>query len=109
MYKNEVNKVETLLGQALSFVCVADDSTNLASPKTTPADKKVVCYFTSWSQGRKSPYNFTPDNMDAFACTHIIYAFATFGQNYNLAPSDPEADINKSELLEIESLKRGIS
>lgn len=69
-----------------------------ADPKATSGDKKVVCYLTSWSKGRKSPYNFTPDKMDPFICTHIIYAFASFGKDYNIAPSDPEADITNRKL-----------
>ncbi|KAL5018496.1 hypothetical protein ScPMuIL_004218 [Solemya velum] len=36
-----------------------------------------VCYFTSWSRSRPGNARFTPDNVDPFMCTHIIYCFAS--------------------------------
>jgi hypothetical protein len=37
---------------------------------------KKVCYVTNWSQYRKYPAQFVPENVDPFLCTHLIYAFA---------------------------------
>ncbi len=34
-------------------------------------EKRVVCYYASWSHLR-----FPPENIDPFLCTHIIFAFA---------------------------------
>ena len=40
------------------------------------SNKKVVCYYTNWSQYRQRPASFFPEDVDPFMCTHIIYAFA---------------------------------
>lgn len=37
---------------------------------------KKICYVTNWSQYRPKPAQFTPENVDPFLCTHLIYAFA---------------------------------
>jgi len=34
-----------------------------------------VCYVTSWSQYRPGQARFTPDKIDPFLCTHVIYSF----------------------------------
>lgn len=34
-----------------------------------------VCYCTNWSQYRPAHARFTPSNIDATLCTHILYAF----------------------------------
>ncbi|XP_017306651.1 chitinase, acidic.1 [Ictalurus punctatus] len=45
---------------------------------------KLVCYFSNWSQYRPASGRFTPDNVDPFLCTHVIYALATIGPDYRL-------------------------
>ncbi|KAM3840533.1 acidic mammalian chitinase-like [Vipera latastei] len=42
---------------------------------------KLVCYVTNWAQYRQEPAKFTPDNIDPFLCTHVIYAFAGLDNN----------------------------
>nr|CAD7445392.1 unnamed protein product [Timema bartmani] len=56
---------------------------------------QVFCYMTSWSQKRPGAGKFTPDNIDATLCTHVIYAFATL-KDHKLAPGD-EKDIDMYE------------
>lgn len=51
------------------------------SPRLTTVenanDKKVICYYTSWSSKRMSFGKFLPEDIDGELCTHIVYAFAT--------------------------------
>ncbi|KAM6456735.1 acidic mammalian chitinase-like [Liasis olivaceus] len=42
---------------------------------------KLVCYVTNWDQYRAGPAKFTPDNIDPFLCTHLIFAFAGMDNN----------------------------
>ncbi|XP_048205920.1 chitinase-3-like protein 2 [Perognathus longimembris pacificus] len=42
---------------------------------------KLVCYFTNWSQERQEPGKFTPEDIDPFLCSHLIYAFAGISNN----------------------------
>lgn len=48
---------------------------------------QVFCYMTSWSQKRPGAGKFTPEDVDASLCTHIVYAFATL-KNHKLAEAD---------------------
>lgn len=46
--------------------------------KKTKADdggKKIVCYYTNWSQYRPKIGKFVPEDIPADLCTHIIFAF----------------------------------
>ncbi|XP_003220424.1 acidic mammalian chitinase [Anolis carolinensis] len=42
---------------------------------------KLVCYVTNWDQYRAEPAKFTPENIDPFLCTHVIFAFAGMNNN----------------------------
>ncbi|XP_006025096.1 acidic mammalian chitinase-like isoform X1 [Alligator sinensis] len=37
---------------------------------------KLVCYFNNWSQFRPEAAKYTPEDVDPFLCTHLIYSFA---------------------------------
>ncbi|KAG7494223.1 hypothetical protein JOB18_026402 [Solea senegalensis] len=43
---------------------------------------KLVCHMTNWAQYRPHASKFTPDNIDPFLCTHVIYALVTIN-NFN--------------------------
>ncbi|CAL8274276.1 unnamed protein product [Boreogadus saida] len=51
----------------------------------------MVCYFTNWSQYKPK---YTPQNIDPFLCTHLIYAFSIINNKNELVgtlaqPSSP--------------------
>lgn len=50
---------------------------------------KVICYYTSWSVKRPGAGRFEPENLDPFLCTHVIYAFASMNEQFQLTPADP--------------------
>lgn len=48
---------------------------------------------TNWAQYRPNAGRFTPDNVDPFLCTHIIYSLATinsFNQLTSIEWNDKE-------------------
>ncbi|XP_056256554.1 chitinase-3-like protein 1 [Seriola aureovittata] len=45
---------------------------------------QMVCYFTNWSQYRPGTGKFTPQNVDPFMCTHLIYAFSIINNKNEL-------------------------
>ena len=49
-------------------------------------DKKIVCYFGSWSVSRIG-FDIVKD-IDPNICTHIIYAFVSFDENGILTEKD---------------------
>ena len=42
---------------------------------------KVFCYYTNWSYKRPGMGKFTPEDIDANLCTHIVFAFASIEDN----------------------------
>ena len=49
---------------------------------------RVFCYFTNWSYKRPGMGQFTPEDIDASLCTHIVFAFATIKDNKLSASED---------------------
>lgn len=44
-------------------------------------NKRVVCYFASWSWYRYGEGKFAPEYIDRHLCTHVVYAFASLDPN----------------------------
>ncbi|XP_076012655.1 acidic mammalian chitinase-like [Genypterus blacodes] len=47
---------------------------------------KLVCHMTNWAQYRPANGKFTPDNIDPFLCTHVVYTLATINSYNQITP-----------------------
>jgi GH18 family chitinase len=57
---------------------------------------RVVCYLESWAAHRREPMKFFTKEFDPFACTHLIYAYASLDpHSLKIVPQDEEFDIVK--------------
>ena len=61
-------------------------------------DRKVVCYYANWAVYRQGDAKFTPQNINPYLCTHLIYAFGGLGKDDTLVPFDEYQDIEKGEI-----------
>lgn len=55
------------------FNQLSGTSGNSGSIKDDGNGKKLVCYYTNWSQYRPKEGRFVPEDIDPFLCTHLIY------------------------------------
>ena len=60
--------------------------------------KRIVCYYTNWSVYRQGLAKYQPANINPHLCTHLIYAFGTFNDDFQLEPADKYQDIEKGEV-----------
>lgn len=45
------------------------------------SSKRIVCYYTNWSQYRLEGGKYFPEDLDPKLCTHVIFAFAKLTGN----------------------------
>ncbi|KAG8037375.1 hypothetical protein G9C98_005585 [Cotesia typhae] len=69
------------------------------------AEKKVICYYTNWSIYRPGTAKFSPENINPYLCTHLIYAFGGFTKDNTLKPFDKYQDIEKGGYAKFNGLK----
>jgi chitinase len=55
----------------------------------------VVCYFANWAVYRQGTGKFSPQNINPYLCTHLIYAFGGLGKDDTIQPFDKYQDIEK--------------
>ncbi len=48
---------------------------------------RIFCYFTNWSYKRPGMGKFTPEDIDASMCTHVVFAFASI-KDHKLSASE---------------------
>ena len=70
-------------------------SHRLSRRQLVDENKRVVCYFTNWAVYRQGSGKFTPQNINPYLCTHLIYAFGGLGKDDTIQPFDKYQDIEK--------------
>ena len=72
------------------------DSSSRSLPKRQiDENKRVVCYFANWAVYRQGTGKFSPQNINPYLCTHLIYAFGGLGKDDTIQPFDKYQDIEK--------------
>lgn len=67
-----------------------------ASVQVPSTKSKVICYYGSWSHWRSHPGQLSPDAIDPFLCTHLIYSFAKIDPvTFTMLPSDATLDLGE--------------
>ncbi|OXA56542.1 Chitotriosidase-1 [Folsomia candida] len=56
-------------------VAASGSKSKSTSSNSVDGKKKIVCYYTNWSQYRPNIGKFLPENIPADLCTHMIFAF----------------------------------
>ncbi|XP_050522808.1 serine-rich adhesin for platelets isoform X2 [Daktulosphaira vitifoliae] len=67
--------------------------------------KKIVCYYTNWSVYRPGTAKFSPQNINPYLCTHLIYAFGGLDKENGLKPYDKYQDIEQGGYAKFNGLK----
>jgi GH18 family chitinase len=75
------------------FLLITDNVTRRESGSGT--QKRVVCYYTNWSVYRPGTAKFSPQNINPYLCTHLIYAFGGLTRENSLRPYDKYQDIEQ--------------
>lgn len=73
--------------------------------QTNVHEPKVVCYYTNWSVYRPGQAKFSPQNINPYLCTHLIYAFGGFTKDSSLKPFDKYQDIEQGGYAKFTGLK----
>ncbi|XP_049784053.1 serine-rich adhesin for platelets-like [Schistocerca cancellata] len=85
-------------------VFAAKKSTAERAPAAS-GGKRVVCYYTNWSVYRPGTAKFTPQNINPYLCTHLIYAFGGLSRENGLRPFDKYQDIEQGGYAKFTGLK----
>ncbi|XP_076325319.1 uncharacterized protein LOC143233222 isoform X2 [Tachypleus tridentatus] len=86
------------------FLDVVASKTHIVA-KRDLADLKIVCYYSNWAAYRPGLAKFTPQNINLYLCTHLIYAFAGLNKDFELKPYDPYNDIDQGNYKKFVGLK----
>uniref|UniRef100_A0A182MND4 chitinase n=1 Tax=Anopheles culicifacies TaxID=139723 RepID=A0A182MND4_9DIPT len=55
---------------------------------------RLICHYTTWSQGRANPYSYRIEDIPGELCTHVVYNFVGVdSEEYELALLQREIDV----------------
>ncbi|CAF3291975.1 unnamed protein product [Rotaria sp. Silwood2] len=100
-----------LMNKAVNLIRSQIQSTISSTKSSLQEKKRIVCYYTNWSQYRPDQAKFYPEDLDGSLCTHIIYAFAVLN-NSKLTPfqsNDEDTQSSKGMYSRILALKKTYS
>lgn len=85
----------------ITLFCNALQFTDDIQKRETSNQKKVVCYYTNWSVYRPGTAKFSPQNINPYLCTHLIYAFGGLDKENGLRPYDKYQDIEQGKYFKL--------
>ncbi|XP_045475619.1 probable chitinase 10 [Harmonia axyridis] len=69
--------------------------------------QRIICYVQGQAVYRREPQTFRPEDLNPFACTHVIYAFAAMDpHSFQITPNDEEYDLIQGGYTAVTGLKR---
>ncbi|KAF4529059.1 hypothetical protein B566_EDAN006080 [Ephemera danica] len=77
----------------------------IAAAVHAAGQQRVVCYYTNWSVYRPGNAKFSPQNINPYLCTHLIYAFGGLTKENSLKPFDKYQDIEQGGYAKFNGLK----
>ncbi|KAK9881823.1 hypothetical protein WA026_017335 [Henosepilachna vigintioctopunctata] len=84
-----------------------DFRTSVFSVQRNEHEQRIVCYVQGQAVYRREPQTFRPEDLNPFACTHVIYAFASMDpHSFQIMPNDEEYDLIQGGYTAITGLKR---
>ncbi|XP_069988435.1 uncharacterized protein Cht6 isoform X7 [Penaeus vannamei] len=69
-------------------------------------ERRVVCYYTNWSVYRRGLAKYTPQNINPYLCTHLVYAFGGLTDEFEVKPFDTYQDIEQGGYAKFNGLKQ---
>jgi len=94
-----------LIVLVLATVAVPTVTGGGRSRRQSTENKKVVCYYANWAVYRQGSASFSPQNINPYLCTHLIYAFGGLGKDDKIVPFDEYQDIKKGGYGRFAALK----
>jgi len=94
-----------LIVLVLATVAVPTVTGGGRSRRQSSENKKVVCYYANWAVYRQGSASFSPQNINPYLCTHLIYAFGGLGKDDKIVPFDEYQDIKKGGYGRFAALK----